>query len=384
MDHIVTYIVGYGCISSAGVGVEKYWEGLLRGLDHSHPIDSKDWPIKPTISPFTCLMEDRPGKLPIRTYLVNQLLRAWEELRENLSRDLHPEDLGELGLIFASTKGCIEDFIWDPRPEDLRIDPLTPILKGFIEGAELRPKRSLCVSNACASSHSAVYLAHRWLEKKSVQSVLILAADFLGPFVVNGFQSLKALSETKNRPFAKDRDGLQLGEAAAAILLSQKISGRFLLKNTQLFNEGYGLTRPDPNGQGLNQIYRSFDPEKSLPDLLIAHGTGTLHNDVAEDCVIAATFGAGKRGPPVTNTKWSIGHTLGASGAMDLIAACESIKNQTCFEIANTFEIDPRFQANYLTKNSQHLFPERIYSVIVNSLGFGGITGALEISKSPS
>lgn len=378
---MVNSIVGYGCISSAGVGVKKYWDGLLSGQDHSRPMNSKDWPVKPPTTPFTCLAENRPNGLPIRTHIVNQLMQAWEELKENIGDPVHG-DLGELGLIFASTKGCIEDFIWDPRPGDLRQDPLTPILKGFTDRAKIRPKRSLCVSNACASSHSAIYLAHRWLEKKSVQSVLVLAADFLGPFVVHGFQSLNALSSTKNKPFSKDRDGMQLGEAAVAILLSRKLTGPLVLRNVRLFNEGYGLTRPNPNGEGLKEIYRWFEPGSS-PHLIIAHGTGTFHNDLAEDCAIAAAFGNERQRPPVTNTKWSIGHTLGASGAMDFIAACESMKSQTCFEIANTSEIDPGLKANYLIKNSKHLFPKKINSVIVNSLGFGGITGALEIGESP-
>jgi len=315
-------------------------------------------------------------------HLVNQLLLAWEEARENSCPNQSPEDLGELGVIFASTKGCIEDFIWNPTPQDLRVDPLTPVLKEFIVRAKIRPQRFLCVSNACASSHSALYLANRWLKNKSVETVLVLAADLLGPFVINGFQSLKALSASKNRPFSKDRDGLQLGEAAAVILLSRKLKGDFILKHVGLFNEGYGLTRPDPDGQGLREIYGSFGLKKSPPHFVIAHGTGTLHNDAAEDRAIASAFGGVELGPPVSNTKWSIGHTLGASGAMDFIAACESMKTQTCFEIANTSEIDPSFRANYLRKNSKHLFPTQIHSVMVNSLGFGGITGALEIGFS--
>jgi len=225
------------------------------------------------------------------------------------------------------------------------------------------------------------FLANKWLEKKLVQHVLILAADFLGPFVVNGFQSLNALSLTTNKPFSKDRDGLQLGEAAAVILLGSNQVGKYFLKNVNLFNEGHALTRPNPNGEGLKMIYQSFLPQKTLPDLVIAHGTGTIHNDIAEDNAITNTFGDRERAPPITNTKWSIGHTLGSSGAMDLIAACESIQTQNCFEIANTSEIDPQFKAKYLNKNSQHRFPKRIKSVIVNSLGFGGITGALEIGE---
>ena len=119
--------------------------------------------------------------------------------------------------------------------------------------------------------------------------------------------------------------------------------------------------------------------QKKVPDIIIAHGTGTIANDIIEDTVISALFSNKDHRPYVTGTKWCIGHTLGASGCMDLIAACKILSNQICFGIANSNNLDHSMKANYIIGNSQLKPAYKISSVLVNSLGFGGYHASMMV-----
>ena len=113
------------------------------------------------------------------------------------------------------------------------------------------------------------------------------------------------------------------------------------------------------------------------PDLVIAHGTGTLFNDSTEDMALEKFLH--QKNIPVTGTKWCIGHSLGASGAVDLIAGCEILKNKKPFHIHNVTAADPELKMNYLTSNKGHVF-KKINTILLTTLGFGGVHGALTLS----
>ncbi len=109
-----------------------------------------------------------------------------------------------------------------------------------------------------------------------------------------------------------------------------------------------------------------------IPDVIIAHGTATVSNDEVEDSVFSTAF---PNGVPVTCTKWSIGHTLGASAAMDIIAGCMMLKHRAVFGIATTSRLDPSFKSTYLIHGSDRKFSPQ--NILISSLGFGGVHGAV-------
>jgi 3-oxoacyl-[acyl-carrier-protein] synthase-1 len=148
-------------------------------------------------------------------------------------------DLGQLGIIFASTKGCIEDFVWQPGLAERLTDTLQPVLQSFLVASGIKPKLQICVSNACSSVHGAVYLAQSWMKSQRVRHVLIIAADSIGPFVVNGFSALKTFAETRVTPFAKDRQGIQIGDAATAIMLSNDYQGAAKILAADIESDGF-------------------------------------------------------------------------------------------------------------------------------------------------
>lgn len=368
-------VLGYGCSSSAGQGVNPFWNGLVEGIDHSRPIDTTSWKVRPPVTLLACKWDQKDSA---HQTLLTQLTFSWEELLTQLSPTQKQNVGNKLGIIFASTKGLLEDFVWLGKPESLDTDPLTPVLDSFIQKAGLSPHKKICVSLACASSHGAFYLATHWLKTQSIDRVLILAADTIGPFVVNGFYSLRALAATKNRPFSGERDGLQLGDAAAAILLSKE-EGPFTLDAVALDTEGHAITKSSQDGMSLKKIHQLLGLREKKIDAIVVHGTGTRENDRVEDLVLSSTFATDR--PPTMGTKWSIGHTLGASGAMDFISACEMMRHQKPFRMANTQAIDPTFKHAYLTRTTP-IPSGSIKTVLVHSLGFGGIHGGLITSIS--
>jgi 3-oxoacyl-(acyl-carrier-protein) synthase len=312
------------------------------------------------------------------------MLTAYREALQELSADsrIRIRDGSRLGVIFASTKGYVDDAMWEKNPA-LAEDLLSPVLRDFLGAAELRPARELCLSNACASSLSALAIARNWLSEPDIEDVLVLAGDRAGPFVLHGFQSLRATTADASRPFAKNRSGLLLGEATAAIFLSSHPGG-FRLGGVGVDAEGFAVTRPDADGESLIRACRQIENlDETPPDLVIAHGTATEVNDPIEARALARLFPSGT--VPITGTKGAIGHTLGASGAVDLILAREVMKRKKVFTLSQTAILDPAFTGNFLLSPSADrvsTFPGEFNRVLVTSLGFGGIHAAAVIERS--
>jgi 3-oxoacyl-(acyl-carrier-protein) synthase len=209
----------------------------------------------------------------------------------------------------------------------------------------------------------------------------VIAADSAGEFVFKGFQSLKVLSDSTTRPFSQDRAGFFIAEASACFLVSNhQEEGGFHLAGVGVDAEGYTVTRPSPSGTSLKRaIAMSL---KKNPDVVIAHATATKVNDAVEDNIFYDLFFHKNLKPLITSTKWCVGHSLAVSGALDVIAGCEILKNKKLFSIATTTVKDPQFRGEYLLASApieDMNFP--LENFLVTSLGFGGLHGAAFIEK---
>jgi 3-oxoacyl-(acyl-carrier-protein) synthase len=380
-------LLGAGCTSAAGDSVAATWDGILSGRNFARGVDSSRWTVAPRFSPRACLWSDSENlstKDSARTLLVRKTLTAYREalaeLTELARERIH--DGASLGVVLATTKGALDDEIWRGEDSHLENDFLSPVLTDFLRASELSPARTACVSNACASALSAFALARDWLAEGDLADVLVLAVDRVGPFVLHGFHSLRAVTGDVARPFAADRSGLLLGEASAALFLSS-YPGEFRIAGVGIDAEGFAVTRPEASGTSLaTSIRLALRDAGGPPDLVLAHGTATEVNDPIEARALADLFP--KADVPITGTKGSLGHTLGASGAIDLILAREVMRRGAAFTISQTTKVDPAFIGNFLASpsaDSVATVPGNYSRVLVTSLGFGGIHAAAVLER---
>ena len=385
----MVYIKGYGSVNSAGEGVDSFWSSLTKGKDNSRPVNIKQWPdsvskyleLNEIKQPKFCQFNDSEKFLTAFDTILDKLTKAYDEAIASCEKDVTSN---KLGIIFSSTKGYTEDIIWSTDlGKKSTQNTYTRILDAFCAKKGLLPIRKLCISNACTSSHAAIYTANKWINNNIADHVIIIAADIIGPFIYSGFTSLRSLCSTKTKPFDRDRDGLQLGDGAAALILSKERPEDkkcLYIAGIELDSEGFAITKPSIDGNSLlKTCERVLASTNKVPSIVIAHGTGTITNDIIEDTVVSSLFNGNSSKPFVTGTKWCIGHTLGASGCMDLIAACSILSKQLCFSIANTDNIDPIMKANYLVGNELIEPEQHISNILVNSLGFGGYHASMMV-----
>ena len=350
------------CWTAAGLGPEIFMSGLYNGQDHSRFVEVNQWSRAVSVGGKICPIKinipalGEMKKESCLSYFEQQkkyFQTLWQRFFQHLQSHLTKNEIAQLTsekflFLLASTKGSIEDYIWDYQvdTQDSRQapDPFEGLIRFMQEEvrssfAQWGPQAAVdfhVVSQACASSHLALEMAHLSLQNMDYDHAFVFALDSVGPFIYQGFHSLKVLSTTVNRPFAANRDGLQLGEACTLHLFSKKDISRqpygCQILAVASETEGGSVTRPSRDGLSLlRALFKVHQQAQVKPDFWVAHGTGTLFNDLAEEKAIRLFQKEWNMPAPVTGVKWSVGHCLGASGALDLIAACAVLKNGKLF-----------------------------------------------------
>lgn len=183
------------------------------------------------------------------------------------------------------------------------------------------------LSTACSSSANAVLSARRLLALGVCDAVVVGGVDSLCEMTVGGFGSLAASSSGLCKPFSKHRDGINIGEAAAVFLVTNEpdfmqegaVPGTVQILGGAATSDAHHISAPHPEGEGAFAAMQRALVDAKLPssriDYLNVHGTGTLLNDAMESKAIHRLFGAQV---PCSSTKSMTGHTLGASGAVEL------------------------------------------------------------------
>jgi 3-oxoacyl-[acyl-carrier-protein] synthase II len=240
------------------------------------------------------------------------------------------------------------------------------------------------IANACASGANSIGHAYHLVRQGHAQRVLTGGYDALSQLVFAGFDSLQALSTTSCRPFDAHRDGLALGEGAAMMTLETLDSAR--KRNAVILGEicGYGsatdchhLTQPHPNGDAaLASMSAACSDAKVTPDkinYINAHGTGTPLNDSAEAAAINRWAGAHASATPVSSTKASIGHLLGAAGSVEAVICLMALREQWLPPMTAIETPEPAC-AFPLVRAPQDA---RLEYAMTNSFGFGGANASL-------
>lgn len=233
------------------------------------------------------------------------------------------------------------------------------------------------VSTACSSSAKVFSSARRLLRTGRCDAVLVGGVDSLALTTVRGFHSLAASSTGSCRPFSAERDGMNVGEGAAFVLLERDGPARAHLVGIGESNDAFHMSAPDPEGRGAVAAMHGALADAGLPasaiDYVNAHGTGTVRNDVAEARAIEQVLG---RAVPVVSTKSYTGHMLGAGGATEAVFSVIALEQQWIPANLGLDPIDPEIRLHLPARPRE----APVRHVLSNSFAFGGSNVTLAFS----
>ena len=225
-------------------------------------------------------------------------------------------------LILSTTKGHIESMRLDTPAAQMQIGRVAERIAQRL-GITTKP---IVVCNACISGLSALILAERMIDQGQYDHAIVCGTDDIGRFVVSGFQSLNALSAQECRPFDIERSGLNLDEAVATLILSNRPQPYcWQIEQGVVRNDAYHISAPSKQAEGqyecLRQLLAHVNP--ATIDFINLHGTATLFNDQMESVAIER---AGLSSVPVNAYKGYYGHTLGAAGVLEVVLSLHAIQ----------------------------------------------------------
>lgn len=248
-------------------------------------------------------------------------------------------------------------------------------------------------ATACSSGASAVCKAREALEAEIIDAAVVGGVDVASDTVLLGFDSLEAVSDEKTNPFSKNRKGITLGEGAALFVLSKdkelvSDSGvSVILCGTGESADASHMTAPLEDGSGARRAIEAalsdagFSAEEI--DYINLHGTGTHLNDAMESRAVDAVFGGTKNRVWASSTKPLMGHTLGASGALELAVCYEALvhsaEKKLPVQVWDGVRDDEIPALNFVSGDT--VLENEIKTAMSNSFGFGGCNISLIIKK---
>ncbi|UEQ74793.1 beta-ketoacyl synthase N-terminal-like domain-containing protein [Chryseobacterium arthrosphaerae] len=383
------YITDYNCVTPLGFNVETNWKALLEG--HSgvalhQIIDNQDSFYASMISTekldqeFNSLFEAHTDSNTTR--LEKMLFLSLKPLIEKHAIN---EDTA---LILSTTKGNISLLKNQTElPDGVYLSALAQKTADFF-GFKTKP---IVISNACVSGVMAIAVAKNMIQAGRYKDAFVIAGDELSEFVISGFNSFQAIGSGPCQPYDKNRDGINIGEAAAAVYItschceeqsdeaiSQNEKFRFKVLGDSAINDANHISGPSRTGDGLYGSIRNAMTEAQVSpeqiDFVSAHGTATLYNDEME----AIAFNRMElQHVPLNSMKGYYGHCLGASGLLESIISMESALHGILIPSKN-FEENGVSQPLNIIKENQ---PATIRYILKTASGFGGCNAAIVLEK---
>jgi len=388
-------ISGMGVISALGDHVQAHLEALQtarHGIsisDYLETIHRETFPvgeIKHSNRELIAMLN-----LPDAAYSRTELLGlfAVRQLLESLDYKMD----NRTGMVSATTVGGMdqsehffENYLNAKNLEYARRHPLGASTEFIAKHIGLKAFRTT-LSTACSSSANAMILGARLIHQGVLDKVIVGGVDALSKFTLNGFNSLMILDKAHCKPFDNERKGLNLGEAAAFLMIeteeSARKAGRKIwseLKGYANTNDAYHQTASSPEGDGafdaMSKALEKAGLQMSDMDYVNAHGTGTANNDLAESRALQRLFADNPI--PFSSTKAYTGHTLGAAGAIEAVISNLCINHQF---IPASLNCKNQMSEVSIFPETQFRKVQKMDFVLSNSFGFGGNNSALVFSS---
>ena len=411
--HRGTPISGLGIICSCGTSLEEVWSSLRHGpIAPETPARALFYP-HPASPLFTVPHEDiitlcngsflselNVDPLESLNRTIALALKAIDEALT--SAGLTPSTLRhrKVGIAMGTTVGCTfhnENYYVDwksGKPQSLQ-----PVYTYLASNIAERIQKILgiqgpraVITNACASGTDAIGLARNWLAEGFCDIAIAGGCDEISRIACHGFSSLMLFAPSACTPFARDRQGLNLGEGAGVVVLESEKELAARKGNLMGFLRGYGTasdayhpTAPHPEGRGLQQAIRTACGEAGVTideiGYINAHGTGTQANDKAELTALAAAGVASETPPPIVSTKGATGHTLGAAGGVEAVIAMKSLLERTAFGTIGCMVQDEKLALPVLLQGHRKNIASPFG--MSQSLAFGGGNSAIILEAPP-
>lgn len=362
-------------VTPLGEGLEQLWKALLAGKSAIRPVSRFEVNNYHTCI-AACIGDLNPsGERSMTHVLLQRLVQQLEPV---------PQDTL---LITATTKSGIDNLekACEGHPANVRDIMLSAIYEVIHSNLNLK-KQGMNISASCASSTIAIAQGAELIASGWTDAVLVCCMDLVTEFVFSGFSALQALSAKPCRPFDRDRNGLSIGEGAAAVMLMSKERAKqearphlATIRGWGAANDASHITAPARDGSGLQQaiIQALTKAECSASDIaaINAHGTGTIYNDLMELKVFNHLFA--DHLIPIYSIKGAIGHTLGAAGGIEAVVGIQTLLEKTTPPTIGFSNPEKEAEGRVLAE------PVPIsgnYLLTTNS-GFGGINAAIILGK---
>lgn len=369
----MTYVEADNILSPLGKTSDDNYRALLAGKSMLHTCsDSRGLLEDYTASLFSAdqwndiLSEDAPT--PFEALALSSIRQALQNADFDISSP-------RVILIISTTKGAVNQL---PAHQETAASLYPGACAQRIATRLGITTKPVVVCNACISGLAAVILAQRLLDASLYDHAIVCGADCQGDFIISGFQSLKALSPTPCRPFDMERNGLNLGEAAATLILGSHPSQAhpWAVTHGAIRNDAYHVTTPSRQAEGLSRSIAAIlqDKDKNNIGLINLHGTATLFNDQMESIAIRQL---GLSSIPANALKGYYGHTMGAAGVLETILTMHAVDDHTVLGTRGFEELGVSGRINLSAENR----PTKKTSFLKVLSGFGGGNAAIHVTR---
>jgi 3-oxoacyl-[acyl-carrier-protein] synthase-1 len=370
------YITETNCITPIGFDVATNIKNIIGGVSGIQLHQNADLMKMPF---FASMINDEAinsafGKITSaenHTRLEKMMILALQPIVEKSKLD------ERTGFILSTTKGNITALV-NPSSDNFEKAHLSQLAKNVANffGFKTEP---IVISNACVSGILAVSVAKRLIQSEMFDNIYIVSGDEVSEFVLSGFNSFQAMSDSPCRPYSKNRNGVTLGEATAAVLVSSnKENAKIKIIGDGSINDANHISGPSRTGEGLFRSIESALAEAKINanqiDYISAHGTATSFNDEME----AIAFNRlGLENVPVNSLKGFYGHTLGTSGLLETVIGIESVLKSKLFVSLGFDEMGVSQPINIIEKNED----KEMNYFLKTASGFGGCNTAVLFEK---
>jgi len=404
-------ITGIGVVSPIGHGREVYWNALAAGKNGIGPVtlfDTTDFPVRiaAEVRDFDAGLYMDRKEIRRSDRVIHFSVAAAAMAVEDAKLDESSLDRTRYGVYIGSGEGGISTtnenyrILYEKGPT--RISPFfIPMMISNMPAAYVAMVHgakgpNLSVVTACATATNTIGEAYYAILRDDADVILTGGAEAaIVPIALAGFAAAKTLStrndepEKASRPFDVDRDGFVMGEGAGVLVLEElehaKNRGARILGEIVGYGatcDAYHITAPSPDGDGqiraMAMAVRKAGWRKEDVELINAHGTSTPLNDKTESLAIRTLFGDHTDKLLVNSTKSLVGHGLGAAGALETIAAIQSLVEGIVHPTLNLDSKDPECDVPVVGKDAIHV---PIRHALINNFGFGGHNGVLALTR---